>query len=110
MGQTVVEHIDVDPAICGGRARIAGTRIRVQDVYAWHELEGVSPDEIVTRFPQLSLADIYASLAYYWDHREEIQRQILEDRELIAQMSSDIPSKLVPGSSAGTDTDASVPP
>ncbi|MGO9597138.1 MAG: DUF433 domain-containing protein [Isosphaeraceae bacterium] len=110
MGQTVVEHIDVDPAICGGRARILGTRIRVQDIYAWHELEGVSPDEIVTRFAQLSLADVYASLAYYWDHREEIQRQILEDRELIATMRSDIPSKLVPGSSAGTDTDASVPP
>ena len=82
----------------------------MQDIYAWHEIEGVSPDEIVTRFPQLSLADVYAALAYYWDHREEIQREILEDRVLIAKMRSAVPSKLVSDPSAGTDTDPSVPP
>ena len=110
MGQTAVEHIDVNPAICGGRPRIAGTRIRVQDIYAWHEIEGVSPDEIVTRFPQLSLADVYAALTYYWDHREEMERQKVEDRELIAKMRSDIPSKLALHPSGRSDTDASVSP
>ena len=50
MGRTISEHIDVNPAICGGRPCIAGSRIRVQDIYTWHELEGVSPDEIVSDF------------------------------------------------------------
>ncbi len=90
----IVQHIDVDPGICGGRPCIAGTRIRVQDIYIWHELEGVSPDEIVSRFPQLSLAGVYAALAYFWDHREVIERQIREDRDLIDRMRKATPSKL----------------
>jgi uncharacterized protein (DUF433 family) len=65
-------HIEKTPGVCGGKPRVAGTRIRVQDIYVWHELRGQSPDEIVTRFPQLTLADVHAALAYYWDHAEEI--------------------------------------
>jgi len=49
-------HIEITPGICGGRPRIAGHRIRVQDIVRWTE-ESLSPDEIVVRFPQLSLAD-----------------------------------------------------
>ena len=110
MGPTIAQHIDSNPAVCGGRPCIAGTRIRVQDIYAWHELEGVSPDEIVSRFSQLSLADVYAALTYYWDHREEIERQIREDRDLIAEMRRTIPSKLVRKMAAGDAPDAPVPP
>ena len=68
------EHIVLTSDTCGGKPRIAGTRIRVQDVYVWHELQGQSIDQIVSRFPQLTHADIYAALAYYWDHREELDR------------------------------------
>src|SRR5271166_723739 len=110
MGRTISEHIDVDSAICGGRPCIAGTRIRVQDIDTWHELEGVSPDEIVSRFPQLSLADVYAGLAYYWDHREEFERQIKEDRDLIAEMRRAVPSKLGRKPIAGNEPDAPIPP
>ena len=78
-------HIDVTPGVCGGRARIAGHRIRVQDIVLWTE-QGRSPDQIVADFPQLSLADVYAALAYYHDHREEIDRQIREDEQFVAQM------------------------
>jgi uncharacterized protein (DUF433 family) len=80
-------HIELTPGVCGGRARIAAHRIRVQDVVLWTE-QGRSPDEIVAEFPQLSLADVYAALAYYHDHREEIDRQIREDDELVAQMKA----------------------
>ena len=45
----------------------------MQDLVSWHETDGFSPDEIVSRFPQLTLADVYAALSYYWDHRDEIQ-------------------------------------
>jgi uncharacterized protein (DUF433 family) len=80
-------HIDATAGICGGRPRIAGHRIRVQDVVIWTE-QGQSPDQIVASFPQVSLADVYAALAYYHDHRDEIDRQIREDDEFVERMRS----------------------
>ena len=73
-------HIEVTPDVCGGRARIVGHRIRVQDIVLWTE-QGQAPDQIVSDFPQLSLADVYGALTYYHDHREEIDRQIWQDDE-----------------------------
>jgi uncharacterized protein (DUF433 family) len=75
----VADHIDVTPRVCGGKPRIAGSRIRVQDIVAWHERQGQSPDDIVEQFPQLSLADVHAALTYYFDHRDHVDRQIAED-------------------------------
>ena len=98
---TAVEHIQRTPGICGGKPCIAGTRIRVQDIMVWHELHGLSPEEIVTQFPQLNLADVYASLAYYHDHREEIQGQMREADEFVAALrataDSPLRKKLFPG-------------
>lgn len=87
------EHIDATPEICGGRPRIAGHRIRVSDVVVLHERRGLSADEIVSFYPSLTLADIHAALAYYFDHREQIQAEILEDRELAASLRGETPSR-----------------
>ncbi|HJT31572.1 MAG TPA: DUF433 domain-containing protein [Pirellulales bacterium] len=108
MQPTAVNHIEMSPGVCGGKPRIAGTRIRVEDVVVWHELQGKSPNEIVANFPHLSLADVHAALTYYFDHREEIQRQMREARELSSAMRTSIPSKLRP--LAGDSNDASLPP
>lgn len=81
-----IQHIEIDPAKCGGKPCIAGTRIRVWDIHVWHNLRGQSPEQIIAEFPQLTLADVYAALAYYLDHREEIQRQAKEDEEYVAKM------------------------
>ena len=78
-------HIEITPGTCSGKPRIAGHRIRVQDIVLWTE-EGRSADEIVADFPQLSLADVYAALAYYHDHREQIDKDIREDEEFFEQM------------------------
>ncbi|RIK81171.1 MAG: hypothetical protein DCC68_09520 [Planctomycetota bacterium] len=75
------QHVVKTPSTCGGKARIAGHRIRVQDIVLWNE-EGRSPEEIVGEFPQLSLADVHAALAYYFDHRDEIDAEIRADAEL----------------------------
>lgn len=87
-------HIEMTPGVCGGRPRIAGHRIRVLDIAFWHEFLGQSPEEIVGRFPQISLADVHAALAYYFDHREEIQAEIQADREFAENLRAAIPSKL----------------
>jgi uncharacterized protein (DUF433 family) len=84
---TAATHIEVTPGTCGGKPRIAGHRIRVQDIVLWTE-QGQSADEIVAGFPQLSLADVYAALAYYHDHRAQIDQDIREDGEFFEQMKS----------------------
>ena len=48
----------------------------------------MSPDEIIAEFPQLGLADVHASLAYYHDNQQLIDRQIQESCELVARMKA----------------------
>lgn len=81
-------HIECTPGVCGGKPRIAGHRIRVQDIYVCHEVKGLSPDEIIQAYPAITLADVHAALTYYWDHREEIQRQMKEDEEFVESLRS----------------------
>jgi uncharacterized protein (DUF433 family) len=73
-------HIELRSGVRGERAFIAGHRVRVQDVVLWNE-EGLSADEIVTRVPSITLADVHAALVYYYDHREEVDQQIRSDDE-----------------------------
>jgi uncharacterized protein (DUF433 family) len=75
------------------RAFIAGTRVRVQDIYALAELQGKTADEIVTSLPHLSLFQVHSALAYYFQHRDEVLREIREDDDFVAAMKA----KLGPG-------------
>ena len=88
------EHIEITPGICGGKPRIAGHRIRVQDMVIWHEHLGMSPDEIVYHHPSITLADVYAALTYYYDHLEEIRQQIRESEEFAKELAAKTPSLL----------------
>ena len=90
-----ISHIERSPGVCGGKPRIAGTRIRVQDVVVWCERLGLSADEVASRHPQLGLASIYAALAYYHDHRTEIEDELRRSEELVEQMRKAYPSKLL---------------
>jgi|694.fasta_scaffold10624_11 uncharacterized protein (DUF433 family) len=90
----IKEHIEITPGICGGKPRIAGHRIRVQDIVIWHEQMGMSPDEILYHYPSITLSDVYAALAYYHDHREEIRQQISESEALIQEIQAQTPSIL----------------
>lgn len=80
-------RIEVTPGTCGGKPRIAGHRIRVQDIALWTE-EGSSVDEIVASYPQLSLSDVYAALTYYHDHREQIDQDMRDDKEFFERMKA----------------------
>ncbi|MGH2614504.1 MAG: DUF433 domain-containing protein [Thermomicrobiales bacterium] len=90
---TVSGHITLTSGVAGGKPRIAGHRITVQDIVLWHERLDLSADEIATEY-NLSLADVYAALAYYYDHREEIDRTIRADEAFITELQERIPSKL----------------
>ena len=90
----IAEHIEITPGVCGGKPRIAGHRIKVQDIVIWHETMGMSPDEIVSNYPSITLSDVYAALAYYHDHLEEIRQQIKEDEQYAQELQAKTPSLL----------------
>ena len=77
----------------GGKPHIAGHRITVQNIVIWHERMGKSADEIATEY-DLTLADVYAALAYYFDHRTEIDRDVNDSGAFIEALRQRTPSKL----------------
>ena len=104
--QSIAEHIVSTTGVCGGKPRIAGHRIRVQDVAIWHEQWGYSVEEIIAHYPQLTLSEVHAALAYYYDHYAEIRRAIEEDRLFVEEFKQHHPSKLLHklrGQHGGTD-------
>ena len=88
---TLDQRIERTDGICGGKPRIAGHRITVQDIVVWHERMGRSVDEIAGAY-DLSLADIYAALAYYFAHRERIDQSIEESKAFVEQMKEQLAS------------------
>jgi uncharacterized protein (DUF433 family) len=74
------------PGTCGGRPRIDGHRITVEDVAIWHERMGMSPDEIVSQYPSITLSDVHAALAYYYENRAPIDAAIEEGKRFVAEM------------------------
>ncbi len=63
MGASLLERITIEPGKCGGRPCIRGMRIRVSDILEMLGA-GVSPDEILSDFPDLEREDILASLQF----------------------------------------------
>src|SRR5947209_20614685 len=76
------------PGTCGGRPRIDGHRITVENVAIWHERMGMSPDEIVSGYPSITLTDVHAALAYYYENREHIDADILEGERFVQEMKA----------------------
>jgi uncharacterized protein (DUF433 family) len=67
------------PDVCGGRLRINGTRITVNQLVVWYK-QGYAPEEIVDQYPHLTLAQVYTSLAYYHANREEIESDLAAEK------------------------------
>ncbi|PIW18757.1 MAG: hypothetical protein COW33_05570, partial [Anaerolineae bacterium CG17_big_fil_post_rev_8_21_14_2_50_57_27] len=91
MTNTLEQHIEIMPGVAGGRPHIAGHRITVQDIVIWHEWLGRAADEIATEY-DLSISDIYAALAYYYDHRDESDTSIRESETFIEMLRQKTPS------------------
>jgi uncharacterized protein (DUF433 family) len=74
IGKSIVRS----PDIRGGRPRIAGTGVTVQRIASWYRL-GLNPEEIAAEIPHLSIAQVYAALAYYHANREEIDADLASE-------------------------------
>jgi uncharacterized protein (DUF433 family) len=88
------EHIAIVDGASGPQPRIVGSRIRVSDVAIWHERMGMSAEEIVRQHPTITKADVFAALAYYWDHRDEIDHLIDDEHAEVEMRRSASPSRL----------------
>jgi uncharacterized protein (DUF433 family) len=95
MADVSSEHIEKTPDVCGGRACIAGHRIRVMDIAVLHEKRGMSAEEIVHQYPGITLADVHAALSYFLDHRSEIEAEFRQDEEAVGRLLARRPSKVV---------------
>lgn len=89
MKRTLTQHVEIRKNHAGqDRAFIVGTRVRVQDIYVDSEVIGKSPEEIVVALPHLTLAQVHAALAYYFDHREEILDELRQDEQFVTALKA----------------------
>jgi len=86
-------YIEMTPGVRSGKPHIADTRITVADVVLLHLRLGQSLEEIAGKY-DLSLAAVYAAMAYYHDHRDEIDRSIEDDVAFAEAFRRDNPSLL----------------
>jgi uncharacterized protein (DUF433 family) len=66
------QYLSIDPNIRFGRPCISGTRISVFDVLSWLA-NGMSIDQIIEDFPELSTTQIQACLAYAADREHKLK-------------------------------------
>jgi uncharacterized protein (DUF433 family) len=81
-----IEHIVRTPGVCGGEARIDGTRLPVWMLVAQIQ-SGATPDDLLAGYAHLALsrAQLYAALSYYYDHQPEIDRLIEANDQAFAE-------------------------
>jgi len=85
--QTLPMNIDADGVI-----RVGATRVRLDTViYAFNE--GYTAEEIVSQYPALLLADVYAAIVYYLNHREEVDDYLRRRAKTAAEIRAEIEQK-----------------
>ncbi len=89
-------HIVKTPETCSGLPRIEGTRITVNLIVREAVIARRTPDEVLMAHPHLTLAQIYSALAYYFDHRAEVDASLQEADRLGADLRARFPSRLTP--------------
>lgn len=77
-----------------GVVRVGGTRVSLDSVMASFD-DGAGPEEILDSYPSLALADIYAIIAYYLRHEDEV-RAYLAHQEELAERAREENEKLYP--------------
>ncbi len=88
LAETRYEHVVLDdlrvPIIFGTTMKVIEL-VLAQTAYGW------SADELHIQFPHLTLGQIYSALAYYWDHREELDGDIEKRMEKVNQIQKETP-------------------
>ena len=83
VSDTPYKHIHI---MDDGLAMIGGTKIKVEYIAAYADCWGQNPKEIQEGYPFLTLGQIHSALAYYYDNKELVDRQIREGEEYVEKM------------------------
>lgn len=87
IAETAYRHIVLDD---NGFPVIDGANTKVVELIAEIQAHGLSPEEVCYQLPHLSLGQVYSALAYYWDHREEIDRDLERRAQLAEQLRHEL--------------------
>jgi uncharacterized protein (DUF433 family) len=68
------------PDVCGGRLRIDGTRITVNQIAVLYK-QGYSAEDIADQYPHLTMAQVYAALSHYHANQEEIEADLTAEEQ-----------------------------
>lgn len=78
-----------------GLIRVGGTRVSLDSV-VFAFLDGASPEEIVQQYPSLDLADAYAAVTYYLNHRQEVDDYLRERKTHREQIRAEVEARFDP--------------
>jgi uncharacterized protein (DUF433 family) len=88
-----MNYIESSPGTRSGKPIISGTRITVADVVLMHRRLGRALEEIAGTY-DLPIAAVYAAMAYYYDHKDEIDQGLDEEKALAEAFKQNNPSLL----------------
>lgn len=81
--ETRYEHIVLDDAAV---PLIDGTRMKVIELVLEQTAYGWSAEELCFQHSYLSLGQIHSALAYYWDHKEELDQDIARRQQQVEEL------------------------
>jgi uncharacterized protein (DUF433 family) len=90
MAVVAQEYIEVDDR---GVARLIGTRVKVKHLVMAQRGEGYSAEQLIEQYPNLGPARVYAALAYYHDHKAEVDQQIEDGLRFADEMRAKNPNR-----------------
>lgn len=82
---TTYEHIVLDEQ---GVSWIKGANTKVVELVAEVRAHGWSPEEVAYQHPHLTLGQVHSALAYYWDHREEVEEDLRRRQALVEEIKA----------------------
>lgn len=86
--ETRYEHIVLDAA---GVPHIDGTTMKVIELVLESTAYGWSPEELHFQHPYLTLGQIHSALAYYWDHKDDLDQDIARRRARVEELRRTTP-------------------
>ena len=89
LSETRYEHIILNEAHV---PMIAGTTMKVIELVLDHIAYGWSPEELHFQHPHLTMGQIYSALAYYWDHKAELDQDMERRLQLVDHLQQTLPS------------------
>ena len=90
MSQISINYIAIDPEYCAGKPRIVGTRMPVATIAQLYLEMGETLEAIASEY-DLTKAAVFAAMAYYYDHKSEIDRQTVESRAWVEEIRKNTP-------------------